>query len=145
MVLTKDKIVKSANKRGHVLFAEADLVGKHINEIINDSMLQSLFDDDLLSTQITYKKETFRKIFIISKSSFYDENNNINYILVFNDLTDQKILEEKIERQERLAAMGELASGVAHEIRNPLNTIGTITQQLGKDFTPAENKEELLI
>ncbi|MFH0735230.1 MAG: ATP-binding protein [bacterium] len=143
-VLTKDKIIKSANKRGNILFAETNLIGKPIDELIKDSLLQKLFDENLSSTQITYKKENLRKVFIISKSSFTDENNNINYILVFNDLTEQKILEEKIERQERLAAMGELASGVAHEIRNPLNTIGTITQQLGKDFIPAENKEEYI-
>ena len=143
-VLTKEKIIKSANKRGNILFAETNLIGKHIDELIDDSLLKKLFDENLSSTQITYKKENLRKVFIISKSSFIDENNNINYILVFNDLTEQKILEEKIERQERLAAMGELASGVAHEIRNPLNTIGTITQQLGKDFIPNDNKEEYI-
>jgi signal transduction histidine kinase len=41
-----------------------------------------------------------------------------------------------------MTALGELASSVAHEIRNPLNTIGTITQQLRIDFVPAENIEE---
>ena len=38
--------------------------------------------------------------------------------------------------------MGELASGVAHEIRNPLNTIATIIQQLGKDFKPVSESDE---
>jgi signal transduction histidine kinase len=61
---------------------------------------------------------------------------------VLRDLTEQKLLEKQIERSERLSAMGELASSVAHEIRNPLNSIGTIAQQLGKDFYPKENEEE---
>jgi len=47
-----------------------------------------------------------------------------------------------MERKKRLTAMGELASGVAHEIRNPLNSIGTIIQQLNKDFEPITEKEE---
>ncbi len=38
--------------------------------------------------------------------------------------------------------MGELASRVAHEIRNPLNAIGTIAQQLDKDFEPSTNSQE---
>ena len=57
-------------------------------------------------------------------------------------MTTEKRLEQQMERKQRMTAMGELASGVAHEIRNPLNTISTIIQQLNKDFEPQEAAEE---
>ena len=41
-----------------------------------------------------------------------------------------------------MAAMGELASGVAHEIRNPINSIGMIAQRLIREFNPEKDKEE---
>lgn len=43
--------------------------------------------------------------------------------------------EEALRRRDRLAAMGELASTVAHEVRNPLNAIGMIAQRLRHEFT----------
>jgi signal transduction histidine kinase len=82
------------------------------------------------------------KYLLVSKSNFKDENDNLNTILVIRDLSDLKKLEGQALRNDKLVAMGELASGVAHEIRNPINTIGTIAQQLNKDFKSVENEEE---
>ncbi len=51
-------------------------------------------------------------------------------VIVLRDLREIKKLEEKVRRTEKLAAVGELAAGVAHEIRNPLSSIRGFAQFL---------------
>jgi signal transduction histidine kinase len=52
------------------------------------------------------------------------------------------VLERRLTRQERLAALGHLAAGVAHEVRNPLNAIGMGIQRLEGEFAPTHAAEE---
>ena len=61
---------------------------------------------------------------------------------VIRDLTESRRLEQEVQRKDRLSAMGELASGVAHEIRNPLNAISMIAQRFEKEFSPRRNAAE---
>ncbi|MGD9486955.1 MAG: PAS domain-containing sensor histidine kinase [Calditrichaceae bacterium] len=83
------------------------------------------------------------KVIALARSSVKDHNgDDLTMILVIRDLTEQRLLEEQIKQKEKLSAMGKLASGVAHEIRNPLNAISTIVQQFDIDFEPKENSDE---
>ena len=116
---------------------EAEVKGLPLSMIWDQSQCKDLVVQSVgCMQQIECKIKNLLRYLCVSKSAFYDQNNNENTILVIRDLTEQKSLEAQIQRTERLIAMGELASGVAHEIRNPLNTIGTIIQQLDKDFEP---------
>jgi signal transduction histidine kinase len=47
-------------------------------------------------------------------------------------------MERQLEKAERLSSLGQLAAGVAHEIRNPLNAISIATQRLKREFIPAD-------
>ena len=65
-------------------------------------------------------------------------------VLVAYDITRLREYERKSARKERLSEMGNLAAGVAHEIRNPLNTISIAAQRLATEFKPEENNEEYI-
>ncbi len=60
----------------------------------------------------------------VSSSSLEEDSGSIwGHIVLFRDLTEVRTLQREIETSRRLASLGKLAAGVAHEIRNPLSSI----------------------
>ncbi len=73
----------------------------------------------------------------ITSSLLKDEEDNIiGKVIILRDLQDIKNLEKKVERSERLASLGRMAAGIAHEIRNPLSSIKGFAQYFRKKFDP---------
>ena len=66
-------------------------------------------------------------------SPFFDESGKIEGVIVSGrDVTDLKRLEEQLIQAEKLAAMGQMLAGVAHELNNPLTAILGVTELLGE-------------
>ena len=148
IVLDKESIITLFNKSAEQLFGinSEDILDNKISLIENGALN---FLEITESTEIipNFEKEINltggQKYLSFSISTLDDpDTNQTKYTVVIKDLTETKRLEEEAKRNEKLSAMGELASGVAHEIRNPINAIGMIAQRLNKEFSPTSNQTE---
>ncbi|HEY3424188.1 MAG TPA: two-component system sensor histidine kinase AtoS [Negativicutes bacterium] len=67
----------------------------------------------------------------------------IGAVVVFKDLTEKRQLQEQIRRADRLATLGEMMAGIAHEIRNPLTAIKGFVQYL-QEVDSEEQRQEYM-
>ena len=77
-------------------------------------------------------------------SPLFRRNGQISgLIITFDDLSQVRSLEDSLRRADRLAAVGRMAAGLAHEIRNPLGSLGSSLQFL-RERVPADSSERSL-
>jgi two-component system sensor histidine kinase HydH len=63
-----------------------------------------------------------------------DDGTSMGHIILFRDLTEIQELKREVERTQRLASLGRLAAGIAHEIRNPLSSIKGFATYFGERY-----------
>ena len=68
--------------------------------------------------------------------------NDRGRILVVVDMTDQRLMQERIERQDRLSAMGEMAAQLAHQVRTPLSASVLYAGQLAKGNLSDQQRQQ---
>lgn len=86
-----------------------------------------------------------RLLLSCSVSPLRDRNNlEIGNIVIFQDLTELNKMRESLEKSKRLAFIGEIAAGLAHEIRSPLSSISGSIQMLLQDPYAKETNEKLM-
>jgi two-component system sporulation sensor kinase A len=70
--------------------------------------------------------------------------NLVGYVLVCRDIAERKLMEERLIRSERLAAIGETAAMVGHDLRNPLQGIAAALYLLKQESLTAKERNEML-
>jgi PAS domain S-box-containing protein len=73
-----------------------------------------------------------------------NRNQRVGTIISFRDISLIKQMQAEVLRMDRLASLGVLASGIAHEIRNPLAGIKTVAQTLEEEIDPNDSRREYI-
>jgi two-component system sensor histidine kinase PilS (NtrC family) len=137
-----------------------EIIG-HSQQEVNGQPVERLFglEDSFLrdARKILRSERRFRferyfttrsgiRIFLgIAVSNLYDRvGRPLGYIFIFQDLTEIQALEQEVRLKERMAALGGMAAGMAHELRNPLAAISGSVQYLKGSLRPAGETLELM-
>jgi len=120
------------------------VIGKDFEEVfplgfLDDSMLNfkslnNLQERGEVETEIDNGHQDIFHLSLSVSSLRNQDSENIGMVITFQDITRMKRLEEEASRTDRLAAMGEMAANIVHEIRNPLGSIELFATALKKDL-----------
>jgi two-component system, NtrC family, sensor kinase len=159
MILVLDTVglVSYANRRCFEAgYGEEDLVGRPLTEMVPQARRPVLIEAlertlggaavENLELPI-YRGNGSAGHFAISLSPMRDEHGDINsVVVVMADITAAADLQAKLMHTEKMAALGQLVSGVAHEVNNPLAAIVGFTDLLMENpQVPEDAKEELRV
>ncbi len=144
MIISPEGRVRSFNN------AASRITGYRLEEVYNrpaevffpEFSRNELFDKlPIERHEADYRRRDGKELVLgYSAKRVHDGAHAQGLLVAFQDLTEYKALEEQLKRADRLAAVGRLASGMAHEIRNPLASISGSVQLLLEN--PAMNAEE---
>lgn len=133
-----EKITAINNAARRIMGIEREVIGASYASLFpNNAKLPSLLLETLHTGKnfIGYEVDFIRLDgttvpISVSTSMLYNNQDILGVVIVFKDLLEHRVFEDRVKRVDRLAAVGELAAGVAHEIRNPLAAISGSVQIL---------------
>lgn len=110
-----------------------------------DTLNEGLLAGGVRRLEFRYRRPTGNEIDIgMSATHLETPGGRAGYLITFQDLTDIKRLEREARLQQRLAAVGEMAAGIAHEIRNPLASMSGSIQILRQELALSSEQEQLM-
>lgn len=134
--------------------SEGDYTGRPFTDVLHDlpevcQILQSAFDTDDLPNRAEMRLRRTGRAVGYSLSHVHDDDGRlVGATLFFKDLTRVEQLEERDRLRDRLAALGEMAAAIAHEVKNPLASIevmaGVLKRQLSEHPEALETLDDII-
>jgi two-component system NtrC family sensor kinase len=157
LVLDTAGLISYANRRCYEAgYQEEELIGHRLMDWVDASHREE-FEAALETTAHGHQVENIELPvrrsdgsmghFSISLSPMRDEQNTVNsVVVVMTDITDAALLQAKLAHSEKMATIGRLVSGVAHEVNNPLAAILGFTDLLLENpAVPESAREDLQV
>ena len=121
-----------------------DFIRPEDKERISKIAAENLFGQDSRQTyELGVLNKEGREIWINATGARIMHGGKLGGLISFTDITEQKRQRERLMRTDRLASLGELAAGTAHELNNPLTSIIGFSQLLMEKETPDDIREDL--
>ena len=142
LTIDMEKRIKSFNRAAEKItgWSFTEVENRGIDEVFTnwESLLENKgsYDRQIQGRiEMTVMAKDGRKLIVGGLPSVLRDHDDHKFgdILIFQDLTAVKQMEEVLERNRRLAFVGEMAAGLAHEIRNPLASISGAVQMLQRE------------
>jgi signal transduction histidine kinase len=133
---------------------QPDDIGQPFTRVLHDCpevtrVLQQAFESDDLPNRAEMRLRKTRRAIGYTLSRIYDDAGVLlGATLFFKDLTRVEQMEERDRLRDRLAALGEMAAAIAHEVKNPLASIevmaGVLKRQLAEQPDALETLDDII-
>lgn len=144
LTLGRDHHVQSANAAAHDIFGfePGTMVGKYLSELPED-LSKVLGETESSEGVLGWRQfEIQGKELEMLSTAFKGEHDDPVILILIRNRTRVRNLERRLAEAEKLAAVGTLAAGVAHEIRNPLSALRGFAQYFSKKLQGRQPDEE---
>jgi PAS domain S-box-containing protein len=124
---------------------EKNKIGKEIEYLQSLSpVLKRLSSIESGSVELPLTISGEEHIYELETMPMHDNHNQlVGWMVILHEITERKKMQEQLITQDRLASIGELTSGVAHELNNPLSIISGYSELLLKRELPADIKSDV--